>query len=129
MRTLLPVIIMCGCTDLGPVIQAQRLEHRTAKAFEAVVVGVCEEGYAKAATQADIDRLDAIGCPGALRALTDVSDADAAIVALVDAFNAGQCVATIARDVPPKCDLLTALATLKDSTARLAAAVERLENR
>lgn len=127
------VLPAAGCSDLQPAIHATNVTRRTGHELAAIVDRECTKPYEAAAQMgeaeaaAEVKRLDAKGCVHALHAQTALSEAHAAQVTLLKAYMAGECVATIARDVPPKCSLLETGAKLVDAGAELHAAVERLE--
>lgn len=127
------LLLVTGCADLKPAIHAANVTRRTGHELAAIVDRECTKPYEAAAEMdersaaAEVKRLDAKGCVHALHAQTALSEAHAAQVTLLKAYMAGECVATIARDVPEKCSLLRTGALLVDAGAELQAAVERLE--
>jgi hypothetical protein len=129
-RAAVVALVLLGCAPaLDGVKHGQRVENAAGHSAAAYLIATCEVGYDMATTQAEIDRLDEAGCTSAAHALTELSEADAAIVALVDAYEAGQCVATIARDVGPKCDLLAAGEKLKAAAEAVDRAAEHVKAR
>jgi hypothetical protein len=128
-------LALAGCTDLRPVVGVANGARTAGHAYVAVVERVCTVPAERAATlpeaeaAAEVERLRDLGCYQALHAQTDVAEAHRVMHDLIVAIQAGQCVATIARDVPASCDVRAAAERLADAGARLGAAVERLEGR
>lgn len=122
-----------GCHDLTPAVQSANAVRATGHELAAVIVDRCQRPYEVAATltppeaRREVARLDAMHCPRALLALTDLSNAHRAQHDLIEAIQAGQCVATIARDVPAKCDLMKSGQQLLNAGASLQRAVDELQ--
>lgn len=114
-----------GCSSTQEATRTVNHAQITGHALADVVIATCQEPYERAAQLPEADaarevaRLDALRCPAALHALTAYSNAHRVAHDLIEAIDAGQCVATIARDVPEKCDLIRALKLLVDASTRL----------
>jgi hypothetical protein len=124
---------LLSCHDLRPAIVAADTTRATGHALAAVVDEMCTQPALEAedATEEEAARvvahLERIRCPEALHALTTLSEAHSALVALIGAIQAGQCQATVASPAPARCDLARATMRLAEAGARLARAVDGLE--
>lgn len=128
------LVAVTGCTSLTVPIRAANATRATAAELGAVVDAVCTEPARAAlaadlspeASRAEVTRLEALGCPEAWRAQTTLSEAHGAMVALLEAIQAGQCQATVATSAPARCDLGRATMRLAEAGARLARAVDAM---
>lgn len=129
------VAVLTGCHGgTGPAVRAADATRATGHALAAVVDEVCTRpaqqaaaaGLDERAARVEVERLERLRCPEAWAAQTALSEAHAAMVALVAAHEARQCHATVAAPAPARCDLARATLRLVEAAARLARAVDAL---
>ena len=97
-------ILLTGCADRRAVVTAANAQREVGVVAAQVLHDVCTVGYERASTQAEIDRLDALGCVKAAHALRTYRRAHALEVSVLLAYEAGRCTSLVSQ-APRECDL------------------------
>ena len=120
---LLPAAL--GCRDVSPAVASANYTRDLGHASALALHGVCTLGYERAATEADVDRLDRLGCVKAAHAHDALRAAHGVLVSVISAIDAGECARVVT--APRSCDLAGAIRGVIRASATMALAVRDIQ--
>jgi hypothetical protein len=97
------VVMLSGCTS-EQAVTAANVQHAVGEEAAAILHERCTVPYEQAQTVAEVEALDAKGCPEAARSLRTYREAHALVVATMLAIDAGRCTSRVSQ-APRECDL------------------------
>lgn len=115
-----------GCHDTAPAVDAANAQREVGHASAAKLHALCTVPYEQAQTEADIQRLNDIGCPEAAFALRALRTSHALVVATLLAYDAGRCTSVV-NQAPRECDIAGATLSMVKAAQDLAVAMRSLE--
>lgn len=125
LATVAALLAGLGCAELGTAVAAANVQRAAGHAAADVLRDVCTRGYEQATTAAEIDALDARGCPELAHAVRALRTSHAAVVAVLHAIEAGRC--DLRAVAPRECNLAAAARDAADAHQDTARALSRVQ--